>query len=88
MRRRPEIRPGYRSRAEDVKANARELFLIRGTNKFPRLHNELCDKGGALAEDNVNFSPQFSPEPVLHEKWVFLVRAADDGRLKFSSFRT
>jgi len=51
-----------RSRAEDVKANARELFLIRGTNQFLRLHNELWDKGGALAEDNVNFSPRFSPK--------------------------
>jgi hypothetical protein len=26
------------------------------------LHNELWDKGGALAEDNVNFSPRFSPK--------------------------
>ena len=51
-----------RSRAEDVKANARELFLIRGTNQFLRLHNELWDKGRALAEDNVNFSPRFSPK--------------------------
>ena len=35
---------------------------MRGTNQFLRLHNELWDKGGALAEDNVNFSPRFSPK--------------------------
>src|SRR5215471_7774011 len=51
-----------RSRAEDVKAHAHELFLMRGTNQFLRLHNELWDKEGALAEDNVNFSPRFSPK--------------------------
>lgn len=28
----------------------------------------------------------FPSEPLLHEKWVFYVRASDAGRLKFSSF--
>jgi hypothetical protein len=62
------------------------MHASSSSNQFLRLHNELWDKRGALAEDNVNFSPQFSPEPLLHEKWAFFVRATDAGRLKFSSF--
>jgi enoyl-CoA hydratase/carnithine racemase len=38
-----------RSSAEDVKANARELFLIRGTNQFLRLHNELWDSVASIS---------------------------------------
>jgi hypothetical protein len=38
-----------RSRAEDVKANAREFFLIRGTNQFLRLHDELWDSVASIS---------------------------------------
>lgn len=40
----------------------------------------------ALRNDERERCCHFPSEPLLREKWVFFVRAADAGRLKFSSF--